>query len=127
MSRAHVALSDIKRAGFEDKVEVIGGGTFGIVNESNWQVCDQLPAAGDAIKEAPRLTVDRSCDDGSSSDTTRTPTATPEPEETTTSAAAYTYAGPKYEVVTVDRGAGMGVLDQYWVYTDKLDYSTDAY
>lgn len=120
-----VALSDVKRAGFEDEVEVDGGGTFGVVDESNWQVCDQLPAPGDAIKEAPRLTVDRSCDDGSSSEATQTTTS--EPAQTTTSASAYTYAGPRYEVVTVDKGAGMGVLDQYWVYTDKLDYSTDAY
>ena len=54
-------------------------------------------------------------------------TTTSAPKETTTSAPAYAYAGPKYEVVTVDKGAGMGVIDQYWVYTDKLDYSTDAY
>jgi hypothetical protein len=120
-----VALDGIKRAGFEDEVDVDGGGTFGVVVESNWEVCDQSPAAGDAIKEAPRLTVDRSCDDGSSSGSTQTTTS--EPEQTTTSAPAYTYAGPTYEVVTADKGAGMGVLDQYWVHTDQLDYSTDAY
>jgi hypothetical protein len=57
-----VALSDIKRAGFEDKVEVTGGGTFGIIKKSNWKVCEQLPAAGQAITSSPRLTVDRSCD-----------------------------------------------------------------
>src|SRR3954462_10159799 len=69
-----VALSDIKRVGFEDKVEVIGGGTFGIVDKSNWTVCDQLPAAGQALKDAPRLTVDRSCGDGATESTTRSTT-----------------------------------------------------
>ncbi|SDC56671.1 hypothetical protein [Rhodococcus tukisamuensis] len=39
----------------------------------------------------------------------------------------YSYEGPKYEVVTVNEGAGMGKLDQHWVHTAKLDYSTDAY
>ena len=39
----------------------------------------------------------------------------------------YAYQGPRYEIVTIDKDAGMGELDQYWVYTGKLDYSTDAY
>lgn len=61
-----VALSDIERAGYEEDVDILGGGTFGIVNESNWQVCDQSPAAGEVVSEEPRLTVDRECesDDG---------------------------------------------------------------
>ena len=56
-----VALSDIERAGVDDEVEVLGGGTFGVVDESNWQVCEQLPGAGQTVTDAPRLTVDRSC------------------------------------------------------------------
>ncbi len=56
-----VALSDIKRAGFEDKVDVVGGGIFGVVVKSNWEVCGQSPAAGQALTAAPRLTVARSC------------------------------------------------------------------
>lgn len=64
------ALSDIKGAGIDDEVEVTGGGTFGVVNESNWQVCDQAPAAGAPVTAAPQLTVDRSCDDGSEEATT---------------------------------------------------------
>ena len=127
-----VALSDIKRAGFEDEVEVIGGGTFGVVVESNWQVCDQLPAAGEDIEDAPRLTVDRSCDDGDPADAVTTSTSPPEPEASapepgpaTTIATAYT--GPGYEIVEVVDRAGMGELDQYWVYTEGLDYATDAY
>lgn len=50
-----VALDDIKQTGFDDEVEVVGGGTFGIVDKSNWQVCEQSPAAGQAVT-APRLT-----------------------------------------------------------------------
>ncbi len=58
-----VALSDIERAGVDDDVEIVGGGTFGIRNEANWQVCEQLPPGGEAVTDDPRLTVDRSCDD----------------------------------------------------------------
>jgi beta-lactam-binding protein with PASTA domain len=58
-----IALSDIKRAGFEEDVEVVGGGTFGVVDESAWTVCKQEPAVGTTIGSAPRLIVDRSCDD----------------------------------------------------------------
>ena len=65
--RLDVALSDIKRAGFGDDVEVVGGGVFGVVVESNWMVCEQSPAAGQALT-GPRLTVDRSCDGTSESD-----------------------------------------------------------
>lgn len=64
--RLDIALSDIKRAGFEEDVEVVGGGTFGVVDESGWKVCKQEPSAGTAIGSAPRLMVDRSCDDGGS-------------------------------------------------------------
>jgi hypothetical protein len=67
-----VALSDIKSAGFEDEADVVGGGTFGVVNESNWQVCDQSPAAGETVSSAPQLTVERSCQSEASA-----PMATP--------------------------------------------------
>ncbi|HET7691117.1 MAG TPA: PASTA domain-containing protein [Nocardioidaceae bacterium] len=61
--RLDVALSDIDRAGHDkDDIEVLGGGMFGVIDESNWQVCDQDPAAGTAIDAKPRLTVDRSCE-----------------------------------------------------------------
>ena len=82
-----VALSDIERAGFEDEVEILGGGTFGVVNESNWQVCDQLPAAGEAMTDVPRLTVDRSCPDVAAEPEVETPEVT-EPEPVDTEAAA---------------------------------------
>lgn len=79
-----VALSDIERTGFEneDDVEIIGGGTFGIRDKSNWQVCDQLPAAGQALNAAPRLTVDRSCGDEAAA-TTIKPEPTTKHEATT--------------------------------------------
>ena len=113
-----VALSDIERAGISDEVEVLGGGLFGVVDESNWEVCDQIPAAGEAVTDAPRVTVDRSCSDDAAEPSEG---ATEEPAET------YAYAGPLYEVVAVDQDQGPAKLDQYWVYTAEFDYSTDAY
>lgn len=68
-------MSDIERAGFDDEVEVLGGGTFGIVEKSNWVVCEQLPAAGEAVTDAPRVSFDRSCP----SDATEPPAPTTEP------------------------------------------------
>ena len=59
--RLDIALSDLERAGVEDEAEVLGGGTFGVVDESNWFVCDQDPAAGGVVGSVPRLTVDRTC------------------------------------------------------------------
>lgn len=66
--RLDIALSDVERAGFSDDVEVLGGGTFGIVDESNWLVCSQEPADGTTISTVPRITVDRSCDAGDALD-----------------------------------------------------------
>ncbi|GAA1439337.1 hypothetical protein GCM10009641_46820 [Mycobacterium cookii] len=81
-----VAKSDVERAGFDDDVEVVGGGMFGIVVESNWSVCSQEPASGEPIAGAPRLTVDRSCadqddEDGQGQAESPSETAAPEPEE----------------------------------------------
>lgn len=63
-SSLDAAKSDIERAGFGDDIEVLGGGVFGIIDDSNWMVCEQLPAEGKPLTEPPRLTVDRSCDGG---------------------------------------------------------------
>ncbi len=77
-----VAKSAIKDAGFEDEVKVSGGGAFGVVKESNWEVCDQSPAAGEAVSAAPQLTVDRSCDDDAEpSKTSKASEAPPETSE----------------------------------------------
>jgi hypothetical protein len=52
---------------------------------------------------------------------------TQEPNESEPEADGYSYQGPKYEIVTVDRNQSPAKLNQYWVYTSKFDYSTDAY
>lgn len=74
-----VALSDIERAGFEDDVDVVGGGVLGIINKSNWEVCEQTPAPGEPLTEAPRLTVERDCDKDDAE-----PSESPSPEPTRT-------------------------------------------
>jgi PASTA domain len=74
--KVDVAKGAIKDAGFEDEVKVDGGGVVGVIDESNWEVCDQSPVAGEAVSDAPRLTVDRSCDDAEPSETSK-PSATP--------------------------------------------------
>jgi hypothetical protein len=80
------AYERIKDAGFENKdnVKLDGGGTFGVVVESNWTVCSQTPAAGTQGTDAPELKIDRSCNDGTTptdepTDTTSTPTTPQEP------------------------------------------------
>ncbi len=76
-----VAKSDIERAGHSGDIEVVGGGLFGVVDESNWTVCEQDPVAGAEIS-SPRLVVDRDCGDDSgatSEPTTPAESATPIP------------------------------------------------
>lgn len=118
-----VAISDVKRAGIHDEVEILGGGMFGVVDKSNWTVCSQEPQTGAEVSSAPRLTVDRSCD----TDGTASEEPTQEPEMSKPEAEAYSYQGPQYEIVTVDKNQGPAKLNQYWVYTSKFDYSTDGY
>ena len=61
--RLDVAQSDLKAAGLDEgDIEVVGGGAFGVVDESNWDVCEQDPAPGQAISGTVRLIVDRSCE-----------------------------------------------------------------
>lgn len=121
--RLDVAISDVKRAGIDDDVEVLGGGLFGVVDESNWTVCSQEPGNGTEVSSAPRLTVERSCD------TDEPPSQEPAQasENPETEADAYSYQGPQYEIVTVDRNQGPAKLNQHWVHTSAFDYSTDAY
>jgi hypothetical protein len=81
-NKLDVAKSAIENAGVEDEVKVDGGGTFGVIKESNWEVCDQSPAAGDAVSGAPRLTIDRSCrDDAEPSETSKPSKTDSEPSE----------------------------------------------
>jgi hypothetical protein len=83
-----VAKSDIKRAGFDGETEVLGGGTLGVVVDSNWVVCEQLPASGQPITEHPRLSVDRECNKSlaKSPETSSTTTSTTSPTTTSTTA-----------------------------------------
>lgn len=74
-NRLDVAQNDIERAGFGGDVEVVGGGLFGVIDESNWIVCEQSPAPGETITE-PRLIVDRECD-AESADEELSPTPAP--------------------------------------------------
>jgi beta-lactam-binding protein with PASTA domain len=57
--RLDVAKSTVKDAGYE--FEVIGGGTFGVVVEANWTVCQQTPSAGSTGADKVKLIVDRQC------------------------------------------------------------------
>lgn len=59
--RLDVAYSELDAAGVNRAdVEIVGGGTFGVVDESNWSVCRQSPSAG-AQLDRVRLVIDRSC------------------------------------------------------------------
>ena len=71
------AKSAIKDAGYGDEVKVDGGGLLGVVVESNWEVCEQNPAAGTTVAGKPTLAVARSCaDDKSSEEPETTPSET---------------------------------------------------
>lgn len=117
-----VAISDVERAGINDEVEVLGGGIFGVLDESNWVVCSQVPEKGTDVSSAPRFTVDRTCP--SAGEPSDQPTAEPESEPEDD---AFSYQGPPYEIVTVDGNQSAAKLNQYWIYTSAFDYSTDAY
>lgn len=83
-----IALSDLTRAGYDEEPEIVGGGTFGPVNESNWVVCSQMPGEGEPIAVQPRLVIERSCEDGTEGESAEDESAaeddsTPEAEEET--------------------------------------------
>lgn len=114
-----VALSDVKRAGFSNDVEVLGGGVLGIIDKSNWTVCEQEPAGGQAIANTPRLKVDRTC--GNTTPSASTPSRVPAaPSSTATTLAtppASTQAAPSARpVLTVKNNAdfaAVSVLGDY--------------
>ena len=58
--RLDVAKSEMSDAGYD--TEELGGGMFGIVDESNWTVCETRPAGGSLDGGKVKLIVDRSCD-----------------------------------------------------------------
>lgn len=83
--RLDVAKKDIKSAGIDESVKVNGGGIFGVIDDSNWTVCSQSPAAGKPVSAKPEVKVDRSCEDDTATaspsptatQSAETPTATP--------------------------------------------------
>lgn len=81
--RLDVAKSDLSAAGVsEDNVEVVGGGALGVVDESNWIVCEQAPSPGAEANDV-RVIIDRVCaggDPGASADTSAPGADTPAPD-----------------------------------------------
>jgi hypothetical protein len=65
--RLDVAYSDLAFVGVpKEDIEVVGGGTFGVLKAENWQVCQQRPAPGAPIASV-RFVVDRACSGESTS------------------------------------------------------------
>ena len=71
--RLDVAIDSVEDAGLDH--EEIGGGIFGIIQESRWVVCDQRPEAGSSTEgiDSVKLIVDRKCDAVSGSEGGRMP------------------------------------------------------
>lgn len=103
------AKSDIERAGFQSDVEVLGGGVFGILDDSAWVVCEQMPEAGDAISGEPRLTVDRSCGGDAEEETEETPV----PEATTDAVVTDTTVDELLDRLNAADMGGIQVGDQF--------------
>jgi hypothetical protein len=103
--RLDVALSDLGAVGIDEKdVEIVGGGTFGVLDKSNWTVCEQDPEAGTPEATDIRLIVDRTCPSGAASGDAPTapvassqapPASSPPPAGATTEAAVETFEMPK--------------------------------
>ncbi|PFG20729.1 PASTA domain-containing protein [Serinibacter salmoneus] len=124
-----IGASEIEASGFTDDVEVEGGGVFGVVDESNWTICEQTPSAGDPIAGTPVLTVDRECtstgsDTADEAEDTASPAATA--EESETSEPLPEYAGPDYEIVIVDDNVGPADLSQFWILVEGFDGTDSA-
>lgn len=108
-----VALTTLEDAGINREPEVEGGGLFGIVEEANWQVCTQSPAAGEAVSGTPQLAVDRECGtDESEPGPVASESATPEETETAEPETSETpsEAPEATEVLTVDNNADLAEL-----------------
>jgi hypothetical protein len=79
-----LAESNLQRAGLDPaKTKIVGGGTFGVVVKSNWQVCTQVPGPGKVVSSVPRLDVERTCETGKTA-TTTVPTTSPTPSQPST-------------------------------------------
>lgn len=78
----------------------------------------EAAAVSTAAASAPQVSEEASESEDVASDEA---VASAEPADT------YAYEGPRYEVVVVDGDMGPANLDQYWIYIDAVDGSTDAY
>ncbi|MCT9820562.1 PASTA domain-containing protein [Microbacterium sp. W1N] len=130
-----VAKSDIERAGFGGDVEVVGGGLFGVVNDSNWMVCEQEPAAGKDVAN-PRLVVDRECGgDEPTDDATPSPTPSESAPTDTASVTDATVDDLLNRLNSADLGGiqigerfrftGELIGSQYWMTTVTGDYAVN--
>jgi hypothetical protein len=80
--RLDLAENNLQHAGIDPaKITIVGGGTFGVVDKSNWQVCTQAPAPGGVVSSAPRLKVERTCE---AVQQTTVPTTSPTPSQPST-------------------------------------------
>jgi hypothetical protein len=104
-----IALEQIESAGIEDEVEIVGGGTFGVVVESNWEVCAQAPAPGSAVSASPELTVDRSCDE-SATEGTDAPDETTLPKPSASSAETSPSLSAPGQVLTEENSAELAAV-----------------
>jgi beta-lactam-binding protein with PASTA domain len=111
------AKSAIKDAGFSDKVKVDGGGVFGVIKESNWEVCKQSPAAGKPVTDTPRLKVDRSCNDG---DSKQGESPSPEPSDNPEASDPSATPSAADENLTVQNNQDFAAL----LASKKLDFKT---
>jgi hypothetical protein len=57
--RLDIAESELEDLGIP--YEEVGGGTFGVLNRSNWVVCETRPEPGERAEGVVKLIVDRSC------------------------------------------------------------------
>jgi hypothetical protein len=98
--RLDIAYSDFDAVGVgEGDIEIVGGGTFGILDESNWTVCEQSPPA-EAPLEAPfRFIIDRKCPDSAGSAAESDASTETDATATEDSAAAETIAEPDSPII----------------------------
>jgi PASTA domain len=55
-ARLDIAKQRVRRAGFDVNVE--GGGTFGVIDETNWRVVSTDPPAGNRAERGSAVTLD---------------------------------------------------------------------
>lgn len=77
------ALQELKDVGITIAPEVESTGLFGVLNEANWTVCKQSPPPHEVYEgEAPKLWVDRSCEDSEPRKANRSPLPKPQTSQT---------------------------------------------